>query len=304
MTLGGGLSRIASNDVKYVFGAPHFDHKNKMASHAYRPGEYFRRYQAEAIANGHQSDENNVEDCNVSADVPITDHASAPAISSTPSTSRRPNNNSQKTAKRKAKPTSDLVAPKKPKKFALSPEVAEVLLKYVKEFKTQCEYKAIDFEADLASLYTEVRRCMAIDFPEGFGPESVSEPGKDIKDMDASEYEEYRKELEAQKAKIRSGYQRIKEKIKSVRQDYRNAVNKGTRSGSGKIVQDNYDLLTDIWGGSPSTTSLSFGIDGDTISLNSGDEQEDQPEISEGKNDQMQQKQISIMNVLILCLQV
>ena len=125
-----------------------------------------------------------------------------------------------------------------------------------------------------------------------------------MKDMDASEYEEYRKELEAQKAKIRSGYQRIKEKIKSVRQDYRNAVNKGTRSGSGKIVQDNYDLLTDIWGGSPSTTSLSFGIGGDTISLNSGDEQEDQPEISEGKNDQMQQKQISIMNVLILCLQV
>ena len=61
---------------------------------------------------------NNVEDCNVSADVPITDHASAPAISSTPSTSRRPNNNSQKTAKRKAKPTSDLVAQKKPKKFA------------------------------------------------------------------------------------------------------------------------------------------------------------------------------------------
>ena len=112
MTLGGGLSRIASNDVKYVFGAPHFDHKNKMASHAYRPGEYFRRNQAEAIANGHQSDENNVEDCNVSADVPITDHAAAPAISSTPSTSRRPNNNSQKTAKRKAKPTSDLVAPK------------------------------------------------------------------------------------------------------------------------------------------------------------------------------------------------
>ena len=80
MTLGGGLSRIASNDVKYVFGAPHFYHKNKVASHAYRPGEYFRRYQAEAIANGHQSDENNVEDCNVSADVPITDHASAPAI--------------------------------------------------------------------------------------------------------------------------------------------------------------------------------------------------------------------------------
>ena len=50
-----------------------------------------------------------------------------------------------------------------------------------------------------------------------------------------------------------------------MRQDYRNAVNRGTRSGSGKLVQDNYDLLTEIWGGSPATTSLSFGIDGDTI---------------------------------------
>ena len=27
------------------------------------------------------------------------------------------------------------------------------------------------------------------------------------------------------------------------------------------MVQDNYDLLSDIWGGSPSTTSLPFGID-------------------------------------------
>ena len=104
-------------------------------------------------------------------------------------------------------------------------------LKVRERIKTECEFKTTDFEADLA-----------IDYLEYFGPESVSKPGKDIKDMDASEYEEYRKEVEAQKEKMRSGYQRIKENIKSVRQDYRNAVNKGTRSGSGKIVQDNYDL--------------------------------------------------------------
>ena len=59
------------------------------------------------------------------------------------------------TAKRKAKPTSDPVAPKKPKKFVWLPEAAEVLLMYATEFKTQCEYKATDYEADLASLYTE-----------------------------------------------------------------------------------------------------------------------------------------------------
>ena len=40
-------------------------------------------------------------------------------------------------------------------------------------------------------------------------------------------------------------------------------MNKGTRSSSGKVVQENYDLLSDIWGGSPSMTSVSFGIDGE-----------------------------------------
>ena len=69
------------------------------------------------------------------------------------------------------------------------------------------------------------------------------------------------KNKKKQNKKIKLGYQRIKEKVKNVRQDYRSAVNKGTRSGSGKVVQDNYDLLSDIWGGSPSTTSLPFGID-------------------------------------------
>ena len=114
----------------------------------------------------------------MSTDVPNADEASAPLISSTPSTNRRPNKNSQKTAKRKANPKSDPVTPKKPKKFSWSPEVAEVLLKYVKEFKTQWECNATGFEADLARLYTEVHRFTAIDYPEDVGPKSVSEPGK------------------------------------------------------------------------------------------------------------------------------
>ena len=61
------------------------------------------------------------------------------------------------------------------------------------------------------------------------------------------------------------GSERIREKIKSLRQDYRAAINRGTRSGSGKLIQDKFDLLTEIWGGSPATTSLPFGINGDTI---------------------------------------
>ena len=104
---------------------------------------------------------------------------------------------------------------------------------------------------------------MAVAFPHDFGPESCHDPGKELKHKDSKEYESYRKRLEEEKQKVKLGYQRIKEKVKNVRQDYRSAVNKGTRSGSGKVVQDNYDLLSDIWGGSPSTMSLPFGIDGE-----------------------------------------
>ena len=74
--------------------------------------------------------------------------------------------------------------------------------------------------------------------------------------MSNEEYDIYKRERDEEKKLIRKGYDRVIEKVKSVRQDYRSAVNKGTRSGSGKIVQDNYDLLSDIWGGSPPTTKM------------------------------------------------
>ena len=41
-------------------------------------------------------------------------------------------------------------------------------------------------------------------------------------------------------------------------------MNKGTRSSSGKIDQENFVLLADIWGGLPATTALPFGVNGDS----------------------------------------
>ena len=102
---------------------------------------------------------------------------------------------------------------------------------------------------------------MAVEDPRAFGPKALSEP-KNPRNMSKEEYDIYKRERDEEKKLIRKGYDRVKEKVKSVRQDYRSAVKKGTRSGSGKIVQDNYDLLSDIWGGSPATTSLPFGVDG------------------------------------------
>ena len=71
----------------------------------------------------------------------------------------------------------------------------EILLKYITEFKTKCEFNGVDFEADLSTMYAETRRCMAVGFPEDFCPEIVKEPGKELKDMNSEEHEFYQKEL-------------------------------------------------------------------------------------------------------------
>ena len=54
-------------------------------------------------------------------------------------------------------------------KWSWTSEAVEILLKYIKEFKTKCEFNGVDFEADVSTIYAEIRRCMAMDFPEDFG---------------------------------------------------------------------------------------------------------------------------------------
>ena len=39
---------------------------------------------------------------------------------------------------------------------------SEEMLKFVREYKSTCDFKGIDYEADLQSLYTEVRRCIRV----------------------------------------------------------------------------------------------------------------------------------------------
>ena len=129
------------------------------------------------------------------------------------------------------------------KRFSWTVEKLEDLLSYIKEYKSNCDFKGIDFEADLASMYTEVRKCMSRDYTDDFGPEMVSDPEIDLKDMNKDQYEMFTKKSEAEKVLIKNGYSRIKEKVKAVRQDYRNALNRGTRSGSGRVVQENFSKL-------------------------------------------------------------
>ena len=58
------------------------------------------------------------------------------------------------------------------------------------------------------------------------GSEKVSAPEREIKDMGKDEYDKYIKQTEIQKALtlIKTGYSRIKEKIKTLQQEYRKTV--------------------------------------------------------------------------------
>ena len=69
---------------------------------------------------------------------------------------------------------------------------------YIKDYKTLCDFKGIDFEADLK----EVRSSMARTFPSEFGPDKVTEPSTCVKDMSSEKYELYKETSNAEKSKL------------------------------------------------------------------------------------------------------
>jgi len=156
------------------------------------------------------------------------------------------------------------------KKWSWKDEHVQALIGYIKDYKNLCDFNRIDFEADLKEMYSAVHHSMACRFPSEFGPEKVTEPSTCVKDMSSEEYDLYKKTSEDEKVKISKAYDRIKSKVKGIHQDYRTAVNKGTRSGSGKIVKEHFE----IWGGSPATT-LAEGVDGDSLVVASDNEETD-----------------------------
>ena len=74
-----------------------------------------------------------------------------------------------------------------------------------------------------------------------FGPVEKTVAEKPVKEMSKEEYKAYKAVHDKEAEMIRKGYNRIKEKVKNIRQDYSKAVVSGTRSGSGKIVIEHYD---------------------------------------------------------------
>ena len=54
-------------------------------------------------------------------------------------------------------------------------------------------------------MYTEIRRCLAIDYLDEFGPKSPTE----------HEYQDHKKRLDKEQALNKQGYDRIKEKLRT-----------------------------------------------------------------------------------------
>lgn len=55
--------------------------------------------------------------------------------------------------------------------------------------------------------------------------------------------------------------ERVSAKIKSIRGNFKKAVDSGKKSGGGRIIFTFYDICESIWGGSPAVRSISNGID-------------------------------------------
>ena len=136
--------------------------------------------------------------------------------------------------------------------------MCDVLVALLAEYKAEQELIGKDFMSDLVTVYKKLREKMAEQFPpEDFGPVSIS-PVDD--NMNTNLLTKLRVEISIEKKQIKTGYDRVKEKVKSIRQDYRKAVTDGRRSGSGKIVCDHWDTLKTLWGGSPAVNSIQNSI--------------------------------------------
>ena len=106
------------------------------------------------------------------------------------------------------------------------------------------------------SFYGEVRKRLANIYPASdFGP--VKLPNLNTDNMEAEEVVEFKRKVDRLSRLKKEGYSRVRNKVKEIRSGYKSAVDKGTRSGSGRLVMENFDNLQKIWGRSPSVTSIS-----------------------------------------------
>ena len=137
-------------------------------------------------------------------------------------------------------------------------EMVDTLIGCLNDEKSKFEFKGLDFEADLVKLYSSIRKKMAEIYKDGqFGVVDVEEIAEGLS---TKERALGKTRFESEEKAIKSAYDRIKTKAKEIRQNNRKAVSEGRRSGSGKIVCDNWEKPKSIWEGSPYTACIENSV--------------------------------------------
>ena len=138
-------------------------------------------------------------------------------------------------------------------------EKVDTLIDQIIEYKSQRSYEGYDFETDLVITYSDIRKMMSLMYPPSdFG--LVELEIENSEGMTRAELLTYKWKIEIQEKQQKEGYKLIKNKVKELRRGYKNAIDKGQRSGSGRLIEDNFDRLKEIWGGSPAVLALPSGI--------------------------------------------
>ena len=116
--------------------------------------------------------------------------------------------------------------------FSWSDDEIQLLLMSALDFKAQCEFEGVDWESK-RSKYEQIFEIVTKEYPDGEHYQNKKSMTKD----------------------------RVTAKLKSIRTGFKKAADAGRRSGGGRVVFTFYDLCMNLWGGSPSVTSISSGLD-------------------------------------------
>ena len=137
-------------------------------------------------------------------------------------------------------------------------EKLDALVSCLYDDKIQKDFDGKDMESDLIQLYEDIRKMMARMFPgEEFGPEATTIIPSEISE---SERALLQRDIVIENKEIKVGYNRIKYRVKQLRQNFKKAVVDGTRSGSGRLIIENWDHLVSIWGGCPSVNQIKGAV--------------------------------------------
>ena len=124
--------------------------------------------------------------------------------------------------------------------FIWSDDEVELLLNVVLEYKTARTMENVDWET-CQTKYTDILDLFRAQYPS---KENAEEIGKEF----PHESEEINKAI-------------LTNKLKAIRIKFRAAVDRGRKSGHGRVVLLYFDKCEEIWGGSPATTTLPTGIE-------------------------------------------